>query len=718
MNQERVTQSNNTSQVLGTLASGVLQRKATNHYEHVEILSKVHEVLRSPSSPLGQDAREFLESRFGHDFSKVQAHVDRTYLEPRLGYNFSQVCVRNDASKIPQTKLTVDQPRDKYEQEADKIAGQVMQMPGAQFLRGAGLSEQIKGTHIRRQCSICEKEARTRLKEEQETLRTKGVSGDVPSATPDLESSIIALKGGGQPFTASVSAFFEPRLGYDFSHVRIHTSGRAAEAAQMINARAFTISRDIFFGQGEYQPDSNQGRRLIAHELTHVMQQGAARPLVPQSMRSTSTTTPILSRLAPQTARLQRTTADPSKAPTMSCAVDASPGHTAGTDIMFGQGDRALDATDIAAITAFHTTWLAGGGIDSIIIDGFASTEGRQRGNWQLSCDRAEAVKTSLIGYGVPAGMITTIAHGESVEFSTSSRPPNRRAIIHTRPGTVPTVIILPVMFGSTINRVPPGVGTPVAVFVTGVPAGRTIALDIQGSGGANGTAAVAPASIAGTSAVTLTGGTQTTPGNANNLRVRAIIGGRTLATSLGFTVAAHPRDFSVTLNGDVSTATHVGVRSNNAWTSDGSAGVAADLTEVERSEQVDILTRDNPPFTSAAGTTATTGTSGFIPGTGSPTVDTHTYGVASIWRPFWLRYIGNNFTIVYEQLFIFNDRRTAVTNQVVPNSGFTITHTLTRNVGRAGWDHQCVKTGAATSVGAFSATTGSGTATSLVHPM
>lgn len=711
MNQERVTQSNNTSQVSGTLASGVLQRKATNHYEYVEILSKVHEVLRSPRSPLGQDTREFLEPRFGHDFSKVQAHVDRTYLEPRLGHNFSQVCVRNDASKIPQTKLTVDQPGDKYEQEADKIAGQVMQMPGAQFLRGVGLSEQIKGTHIQRQWSIYEKEARTRLKEEQETLRTKGVSGDVPSATPDLESSIIALKGGGQPFTASVSAFFEPRLGYDFSQVRIHTSGRAAEAAQMINARAFTISRDIFFGQGEYQPDSNQGRRLIAHELTHVMQQGAARPLVPQSMRSTSTT-PILSRLAPQTARLQRTTADPSKAPTMSCAVDASPGHTAGTDIMFGQGDRALDATDIAAITAFHTTWLAGGGIDSIIIDGFASTEGRQRGNWQLSCDRTEAVKTALIGLGVPAGMITTIAHGESVEFSTSSRPPNRRAIIHTRPGTVPTVVILPVTFGSTINRVPPGVGTSVIVLVAGVPAGRTIALDIQGLGGANGTATVAPTSIASTSAVTVTGGTQTTPGNADNLMVRARIGGRTLATSLGFTVAAHPRDFSVTLNSDLNTATHIGLIANNAWTGDGSGSVT-DLTEVERSEQVDIGHVDDPPFSPLP-----IRRSGFIAGTASPTTDTHGKSKASISTPFWLGILGSRFRFVHEQLFIFNDRRTGVTNQVVPNSGFTITYTISWNAAASRWEHQCVKTGAATTVGAFSATAGSGTATSLVHPV
>jgi outer membrane protein OmpA-like peptidoglycan-associated protein len=644
-----------------------------------------------------EPASALSESRFGQDFSQVAVHAEsstaRSEFTPPCPVTPTRCPFGGACHTWPvqvQAKLVMNQPGDEYEQEADRVAEQVMCMPDSQARQNSGVSGWAQAPSMNLQRSATHQTA--------------------PSPVPPIVHEV--LHSPGQPLDTATRAFMEPRFGYDFSRIRIHTSGRAAETAQMVNARAFTINRDIFFGQGEYQPDSNQGRRLIAHELTHVMQQGAARALASQSMRSTSTT-PILSHLAPQTARLQRTTADPSMAPSgMLCTIDASPGHTPGVDIMFGQADRSLDATDMTAITSFHATWLAGGGIDSIIIDGFASTEGRQRFNWQLSCDRAEAVKTALTGLGVPAGMITTIAHGESVEFSTLSLPLNRRAVIHTRPGTVPTAIIFPVTFGSTINRVPPGVGTSVIVLVAGVPVGRTIALDIQGSGGANGTATVAPTSIASTSTVTATGGTQTTPGHANNLMVRARIGGRTLATSWGFTVAAHPRDFTVTLNRDLNTATNIGLVANNAWTSDGAGGVA-DLTEVDRSEQVVVGPQDDPPFGSVGLTT-----SGFIAGTASPTADTHGFPKGSISTSIFLLRSGTSFRYVQNQLFIFNDRRTGVINQVVPNSGFTITFTISWNAATRRWEHQAVKTGAATTVGAFSATAGSGTATSLVHPV
>lgn len=70
--------------------------------------------------------------------------------------------------------------------------------------------------------------------------------------------------------------FFEPRFGYDFSGVRVHTDARAAEAAKEVDARAFTVGRDVVFGKGEYAPGTSAGIRLVAHELAHVIQQDAA----------------------------------------------------------------------------------------------------------------------------------------------------------------------------------------------------------------------------------------------------------------------------------------------------------------------------------------------------------------------------------------------------------------------------------------------------------
>ncbi len=96
------------------------------------------------------------------------------------------------------------------------------------------------------------------------------------SATPvpsSAESSLGALKGQGEPFSSSLRAFFEPRFAADFGSVRIHTSPESDRLNQQLNARAFTMGHDIFFRRGQYDPNGSHGRDLIAHELTHVLQQ-------------------------------------------------------------------------------------------------------------------------------------------------------------------------------------------------------------------------------------------------------------------------------------------------------------------------------------------------------------------------------------------------------------------------------------------------------------
>lgn len=102
-------------------------------------------------------------------------------------------------------------------------------------------------------------------------LQPKGASGQIPKVAPETETLVHALKGSGQPLSDSLRASFEPRFGKDFSGVRIHAD--AEEAAIAVDARAYTVGKDVVFGKGEYAPGTIEGQRLIAHELTHVVQQ-------------------------------------------------------------------------------------------------------------------------------------------------------------------------------------------------------------------------------------------------------------------------------------------------------------------------------------------------------------------------------------------------------------------------------------------------------------
>jgi hypothetical protein len=115
-------------------------------------------------------------------------------------------------------------------------------------------------------------------KEDEEELQVQPKEGQLATAKPttSLATNIQALNSGGSPLPDATRSFFEPRFGADFSQVRVHTDTRAAATAKSINAKAFTVGWDIAFGAGQYAPQSHEGQHLLAHELTHVMQQGGA----------------------------------------------------------------------------------------------------------------------------------------------------------------------------------------------------------------------------------------------------------------------------------------------------------------------------------------------------------------------------------------------------------------------------------------------------------
>lgn len=244
-----------------------------------------------------------------------------------------------------QPKLTVNRPGDAYEQEADRVADRVVTtgrspaavasvaggdgsiraaaaVPRISRLQRQGSEEEEPQAHVQRQ-----EEGQARLQRqaetEEETLQRQPQEEEeelqarvqrqirdeedpvqarrVPSPRPDVadkqqfptlgrvEDTLYASKGGGEPLPGDLRIEMEVDLGADLTDVRIHTGAAAHSMTREINAEAFTHGRDIYFSEGKYDPDSLRGRRLLAHELTHVVQQGAAKQkLAPEEVRQSN----------------------------------------------------------------------------------------------------------------------------------------------------------------------------------------------------------------------------------------------------------------------------------------------------------------------------------------------------------------------------------------------------------------------------------------------
>jgi len=255
---------------------------------------------------------------------------------PELHLHHPCSCIGNHGALrrslgLLQAKLTIGAPGDIYEQEADRVAEQVMRMPEPGSKQKADATTSAPDIYVQQLCPTCDEELRRQPvdeeedeetvqtlpladqitpliqrqvepaeeeeeatpvqpkllndvhvqrqkaepeeEEEEEPLQTKAFHGSTSVVTPAVHAKISALRGGGQPLPASTRAFFEPRFGCDFSRVRVHADDRAAETAHALNARAFTVGHDVVFGRGQYAQGTVDGGRLLAHELTHVLQQ-------------------------------------------------------------------------------------------------------------------------------------------------------------------------------------------------------------------------------------------------------------------------------------------------------------------------------------------------------------------------------------------------------------------------------------------------------------
>jgi len=173
-----------------------------------------------------------------------------------------------------QTKLDIGKPGDKYEIEADRLAEKVMKIPDTAVQRQveeeeedalyATLSGEKNTPQVQRQLEP----------EEEDAFQAKfETAAQSPTAT-EHGIDFGSLRGHGSPLPNSERRFFEPRFGIDFGHVRMHSGETAAKTAGTLQAKAFTMGNNIVFGRNQYAPGTTAGRNLMAHELTHVVQQG------------------------------------------------------------------------------------------------------------------------------------------------------------------------------------------------------------------------------------------------------------------------------------------------------------------------------------------------------------------------------------------------------------------------------------------------------------
>lgn len=198
------------------------------------------------------------------------------------------------ATAVIQPKLTVNAPGDRYEQEADAVADKVMRMPDKSAMS-------MQPASVQRKCEECEEEERMQMKEEpiiqrkcshceeeeKGKLQRKSLVGTITPVqrkenkegdgiNPSVEQSIRAGRGRGEPLPQETRTFMEERIGSDFSHVKVHTGANAVQLSHTLNAHAFTQGSDIYFNEGKFAPGTDGGKRLLAHELTHVVQQNGA----------------------------------------------------------------------------------------------------------------------------------------------------------------------------------------------------------------------------------------------------------------------------------------------------------------------------------------------------------------------------------------------------------------------------------------------------------
>ncbi len=253
-----------------------------------------------------------------------------TTAPPRFGYDLERISIHPTTVGAIETKLAVNAPRDQYEQEADRVAEQVMRMP----------SDDVPGVH--------------RYKRDRLGVNHAGFWDSVRTAVPPTVHEV--LRTPGQSLDPAARALMEPRFGQDFSRVRVHVDSQAGASARDMGALAYTVGRDIVFAQGQFALHTASGQRLLAHELAHTVQQGAG---AGRLQRQPSPDSGV-----PET--LPRKVEDGEKAPAPAESVCKSP-----SDIPLPCSPKGLPDVDFAKVGAPKDAF----GLTQTLSEGFAGPD-------------------------------------------------------------------------------------------------------------------------------------------------------------------------------------------------------------------------------------------------------------------------------------------------------------------------------------------------------
>ena len=181
------------------------------------------------------------------------------------------------ANSLLQRKLAMGATNDPLEIEADRTADRILRMPEQSISAPSAISHAASPTLRRCSCGgTCDS-----CRHEDDKLRRKPSGPTTTAEAPGVVHEV--LRSSGRPLDPATRAFMEPRFGQDFSGVRIHTGDRAAESARQVNALAYTVGQHVVFGAGAYGNHTNAQRKLLAHELTHTIQQSSRSGIAAES---------------------------------------------------------------------------------------------------------------------------------------------------------------------------------------------------------------------------------------------------------------------------------------------------------------------------------------------------------------------------------------------------------------------------------------------------
>lgn len=392
-----------------------------------------------------------------------------------------------------QAKLSVGKAGDSYEKEADAVADKVVQRTENNLSNTAGtffpaaaiqkkseeenadeiqtkqLSDSItplvqmranEEEKVQEKCEECEKASAVlktseseeyidiqqkceACEHEEQTVQKKS-SGSENTSITSVEKTLKSTKGSGSFLAPNSKKQMEQGFGADFSNVRIHNNSTSVQMNRQLGAQAFTNGNDIYFNSGKFNPSSKSGKHLLAHELTHVIQQNKGiHNNIQRACENSPSTVPSTGMRG--------------------CSTETSRPTHQNTEINYVVGKWAIDASGIAAISAMAAKWHADARNDTIRIDGFASCDGEAFTNWRLSCDRANAVENELKkpsdgSPGIPStATFHKFAHGETEEFSSADNTLNRKSLVTLQPTATSVPAVMPTS-GPTdfvINRVP-----------------------------------------------------------------------------------------------------------------------------------------------------------------------------------------------------------------------------------------------------------------------